>query len=194
MTTYSLINGYEVRVLSHEAFQPLFAENRPKMFGESFSFFPDEFYSDHTKDRLKKLEENMGNPWRLDLGLFYQDRFVGWSCGRQMDREKYYMGNSAVFPEHRGKGLYKNLLKIVIECATAEGFQIICSRHAATNSAVIVPKLKAGFVISGFEMSDTFGLLVHLSYFTDEIRRKVMDVRAGMARPQGELARYFRLT
>lgn len=81
----------------------------------------------------------------------------------------------------------------MIEVIRSEGFQIIYSRHAATNSSVIVPKLKSGFVISGFELSDTFGTLVHLTYFTNPIRKKVMEFRCGDLRPDEELKSLLRL-
>jgi hypothetical protein len=73
----------------------------------------------------------------------------------------------------------------------AGGFHIVYSRHAATHNQVLVPKLKAGFVITGVELSDVFGVLVHLSYFFNPIRRKVLDVRAGHARPDAEVKRYM---
>lgn len=193
MRTWQLFDEYEVRELSFKEFEPIFKENRQKIFGGQFSFSPEEIYSDEVKEIQKKLAEHMGTPWRFCLGLYLKDQLVGWSSGRQSDREKYYMGNSAVFPEHRGKGLYKAMLKIVIECVAKEGFQIIWSRHTATNSKVIVPKLKTGFVISGMEITDNFGLLVHLSYFTDPIRRKMMDVRSGELFPDDELKKYLKL-
>jgi hypothetical protein len=52
---------------------------------------------------------------------------------------------------------------------------------------VIVPKLKAGFVISGFEVSDIFGILIHLTYYFNEIRRKVIDFRVGQLVPDEQI-------
>jgi hypothetical protein len=79
----------------------------------------------------------------------------------------------------------------VIELVTKQGFQLITSSHNATNSAIIIPKLKAGFIITGFELSDTFGLLVNLTYYTNATRRKIMDFKAGQTRPDDELRRLF---
>jgi hypothetical protein len=46
------------------------------------------------------------------------------------------------------------------------------SRHRADNNAVIVPKLRAGWVIAGFEVAPRFGLLVHLRrYLLDGFAR-----------------------
>ena len=63
----------------------------------------------------------------------------------------------------------------------------------ATNSAVLVPKLKAGFIITAFEMSDVYGLLVHMSYFANPVRRKAMNFRSGMTIPDEELRMFLPL-
>lgn len=72
-----------------------------------------------------------------------------------------------------------------------EGFQIAYSRHKATNNQVLVPKLKAGFVITSLEVSEVFGVMVQLSYFFNPLRRKVLDVRVGQARPDAEVRQHL---
>ena len=72
------------------------------------------------------------------------------------------------------------------------GFQELCSRHSVDNNAVIIPKLKAGFVITGVEISDMWGTLVNLSYYTNEKRRKVLSYRSG-AKPDSEIKKYLDL-
>jgi hypothetical protein len=97
------------------------------------------------------------------------------------------MQNSGILPEHRRKGLYSKLVRHVLNVTTEKGFPRVWSRHNATNNAVIVPKLKQGFLISAMELSDTFGTLVHLSYFPVEVQRKMMDYRAGQIKPDDEI-------
>ena len=82
------------------------------------------------------------------------------------------------------------LLPRILGALQREGFQIVSSRHVATNNQILVPKLKAGFVMTGIEVSDVFGVVVHLSYFFNPLRRKVLDVRVGQARPDAEVKRY----
>jgi GNAT superfamily N-acetyltransferase len=129
----------------------------------------------------------MGEPFLLRLGLFWNDEFVGWHFGDQLSATEFYMRNSAVLPEHRGKGLYSAMLRCVVELLVEMGFQEISSRHNTTNNAVIVPKLKQGFVITSLEVSDAFGVLVVLKYFANARRRTMMDVRSGMRFPEGEI-------
>ncbi len=89
------------------------------------------------------------------------------------------MRNTGIFEEFRNKGIYKSLLSLLIENIKEKGFQKITSSHIVTNNHVIVAKLKAGFIISGFEISDRFGLFVNLTYNFNEIRNKIMRYRAG---------------
>lgn len=143
---------------------------------------------------MSALQNRLGDLYELRLGAFDQTgRFVGWSWSRQETRATLYMFNAAVLPEYRRRGVYGQLVQTVLETAEAEGFQMIYSRHCATNNAVIVPKLKAGFVISKLELSDTYGVLVHLHYYPNETRRKVVDYRSGLTSPDGELKRLFKL-
>lgn len=97
------------------------------------------------------------------------------------------MVNTGILEAHRRRGLYTTLLPIILETLQKEGFQIVFSRHTLTNNAVIIPKLKAGFIISGFEVDDRFGTLLQLSYFFNPLRRKVMDVRVGQRTPDKEV-------
>ena len=93
------------------------------------------------------------------------------------------MRNSAVLPDHRRKGLYSALMFEVLKRTKELGFQTVVSRHVTTNNSIIIPKLKAGFVITSLEVSDRYGTLVHLTYFFNETRRKVMQFRSGDLKP-----------
>ena len=130
----------------------------------------------------------------LRLAVYHGDEFDGWSYGCQESAETFYMINSAVFPAHRNRHVYSALLQEVIDIVKVEGFQVVYSRHVATNNAVLVPKLKAGFVITAFEVSDVYGVLVHLKWFSNPLRRKAIDFRAGRAAPDGELRRLLGLS
>lgn len=61
------------------------------------------------------------------------------------------------------------------------------SRHYATDNQVIIPKLRFGFLISGFELTDEFGLLLRLSYYFNETRRSIMHVRSGFQQPSAAI-------
>ena len=90
---------------------------------------------------------------------------IGAYWGMQESWQRYYMVYSVVRRDWQGRGVYRALLPRVIAAATDAGFREIYSRHRADNNAVLVPKLKAGFAIAGFEVAPRFGLLVHLRYY-----------------------------
>lgn len=187
----SLIGAYAVRVLDDAEFQPLFREYRPKVFDGTFVYDPFDAMSAEEKESGARLRARLAGRFRLNLGVYQGDELVGWTFGVQESpsHDTYYMVNTGVLPAHQGKGIYTALLQVVLEAVRTQGFQVVHSRHAATNARVLVPKLKAGFVVTGMELSDVFGTLVHLSYFFNPIRRKVLDVRAGQSHPDSDVRR-----
>jgi predicted N-acetyltransferase YhbS len=156
-------------------FEPLWDKHAPSIFDDNSQVFRVfQFLSEQERSQSKELREGMGTFYSLRLGVFFKGEFVGWSAGHQESTETYYMRNSAILPEHRKKGLYTCLLKSSLDFLREKGFQKIYSRHLALNNSVIIPKLKAGFVITSLEVNDVFGVLVHLSYYQNPLRRKML--------------------
>ncbi|MBN8542562.1 MAG: GNAT family N-acetyltransferase [Deltaproteobacteria bacterium] len=174
--------------LSNSDFQKYWSDWGPKIFDdESTNLDTRKILSDEEKLHLKNLSVHTANLIRLNLGIFRGEEFCGWFTGGQQDYETFYMRNSAILPDFRGQGLYTALMYEVLERARKMGFQIVSSRHTTTNNLIIVPKLKAGFVISAIEVSERFGTLVHLKYFFNQTRKKVMVFRAGDLKPDTQL-------
>lgn len=187
-----LIGEYVYRELETDEFLPLFEQYRRQVFPAGLHFELNASLNAEEVQRFKQLIQNMGTPYRLQIGIYHNDDFVGWTTGWQRDGRSYYMANTGILPAHQGNGIYTALLPIIIAELRDKGFQTIYSRHHPGNSTVLVPKLKVGFVITSFELSAMFGLLVHLSYFTNPVHRKVIDFRAG-ERFDDELRTYFDL-
>lgn len=187
MFTKNLSNGYIIKEMTAEDFWPLWDLHSPPIFRDTYLNFP---WRQHISEKetadISSLQKNI-KPFKLRLGVFKDDEFAGWTFGDQKSSDDYYMRNSAVLPEHRRKGLYTELLMVHMELATAQGFQRITSNHILTNNSIIIPKLKAGFVITGFELDDGLGMLLTLAYYTNPLRRKMLDVRAGSLRPDDEI-------
>jgi len=93
------------------------------------------------------------------------DEVVGTYHGVQEDHGRYYMVNTVVRRDVQGRGLYRAFLPRVVAAVREAGFREIHSRHRADNNAVLVPKLKAGFVITGFEIAPRDGILVALCLY-----------------------------
>jgi ribosomal protein S18 acetylase RimI-like enzyme len=114
----------------------------------------------------------------LRVAAFLGDTLVGWSQSRIDADATLHMINSGVAPLERRRGIYSQLVRWTIAQAGPQGGARIDSRHAASNSAVIVAKLKLGFVVSGFEYSEVYGPLVRLTYLVHDRRRQLYAARA----------------
>lgn len=186
--TENLPLGFSIKAATSVEFWDLVERPMQSIFDENDLIVrPDQVISQAEADKLKSLNTEFRRFYTQFFLLMKDGDLAGWSWGYQDSRDSFYMVNSAVLPEHRGRGLYKRLLDVALETALAAGFQKIWSRHTSTNSAILIPKLKKGFVITGTELSDTFGSLVHLSYLSNPIRRQILDFRAGALRPDPKL-------
>jgi len=192
MKQRELPEGYEIREMTGEEFGPLWEKYAKALFDDAqLMYRPIDSYSAEEKGKIPALRSHLQQAFRIRLGLFFRGDFVGWTWGFQETPETFYMCNSGVLEPHRRKGLYTILMQRIVSRAVGEGFQRIYSRHTATNNAILIAKLKAGFFITSFELSDTFGVLVHLCYLPNPTRRKVLDFRAGHLRPDDEVKKLF---
>lgn len=187
------LDNYTIREASKEAFKEVIDQYGSDVFADTHVYHPRILLSDAEKEQKEQLEQNLSQLYELYL-LAYDANGdpVGWTWGRQETRDKFYMINSAILEPHRGRGLYKALLNQLLEMVTARGFQLIYSRHNMTNNAIIIPKLKAGFIIAKMELDDQHGTLIHLHYYPNPTRRKVMDYRCGQQAPNEEIEELFK--
>ncbi|MFN8547534.1 MAG: hypothetical protein U0527_06065 [Candidatus Eisenbacteria bacterium] len=188
MSEYPLVQDYVAREMAWHELMPFLRQHRDAVFGDTWSADTASLLSEEERAAQEKLGALMASAYRLTVGIFRGDTLVGWSFGVQQSREHYYMINSGILPEHQAKDLHGASPGDSV-ASRARGFQVITSRHVVTNNRVIIPKLRAGFVITGCEVTDHFGTLVLLAYFTNPKRRALYDVRAGQARPEGEVRR-----
>ena len=155
-------------------------ENRSKNFELDINFHPNSIYTDNEKEKLALLKLTCSNRFVLRIFIYENEKIIGWSHGWQIEDDTFYMTNSAIEASYRNKGIYSSLLNHIIIILKEKGFQKITSRHKTNNNQVIIPKLRAGFLISSFEISEVFGILVHLTYFFNKTTKKVFDYRIGV--------------
>jgi ribosomal protein S18 acetylase RimI-like enzyme len=186
------MSEYTIKEMSKEDFMDHYEIHRMNMFSRDHSCSVGVAYSESEREKLKNLRIDTKSHFFLYLGIFKAEEFVGWSWGFQQSDESFYMCNSAILPKYRRLGLYSRVIEKSVDILKEEGFQIITSRHTATNNAVLIPKLKAGFIIQKMELDDRFGVLIHLSYFTNKTRRKIMDYRSGQLAPDEEIKKFFK--
>lgn len=193
--TENFPEGFSFKEVDSEEFVKMTGELPNKIFDDQEIILrASDVISEDEKNKIKKLNEDFKKPFALHMLLLYKGSIAGWMWGLQDGRESFYMVNSAVLPQHRGRGLYTRMLEIVLNKLIVKGYQKIWSRHNTLNNAVIIPKLKAGFQIVGHELSDFAGVLLHLVYYTNATRRKVLQFRSGTIRPDEELKKVLKLT
>lgn len=191
--TDNLPKGYAIQELDSDPFWEIVEKKMEEVFANDLIFRVREIYSDLERGKLKSLNERFKHPYLHHAVIRHDKNIVGWTWGYQDSRDSFYMVNSGVLPEHRGKGLYSRLLQLTLQKLMNEGFQRIWSRHNNTKNEIIISKLKQGFQITGTELSDVFGSLVHLTYFTNPTRKKVLNFRSGHLRPDSEVKKVFDL-
>lgn len=159
-----------------------------EVYGNVYGLLEDTAYSSVSLDWERPAPLPIPEVPRYTWLVTHDGLVAGWQFSRQWDSRTAYMVNTAFLPGHRGKGLYSRLLPIILEALKAEGFDIVRSHHHATNNAVIIPKLRAGFRFQGLQVDD-HGVMAVLNYSFDDVYREYMDVRSGLKKPQGEVAR-----
>ena len=188
--------GYSIKEIpDSEEYRKLWQKPGQKIFNKRSLFYSEiDVYSKKEISKFKKLREEFKsqNRYSINLALFYKNKFVGWSWGFQETSTVFYMCTSAILPAHRGKGLYTILAREMIKRATQKGFQRIYSRHVMTNNDILIAKMKLGFKITTFELSEAFGTLVHLTYYPSKISNEILDFRAGYERPNKKIKKIFR--
>jgi ribosomal protein S18 acetylase RimI-like enzyme len=132
------------------------------------------------KEKHELLKDRMKNRFRLKLVILYDEEIVGLTSGWQLaTSHDYYMGISSVKSEFRKRGLYSRMLDIVLAITEEEGFSTVKSRHINTNAPVLIAKLKKGFLINGFEIDDSMGALLTMTYYHNNTRKNAAYYRSG---------------
>lgn len=168
-----------IKKIEVSAAQRFVDDQKSFLFSQEVEF---EFWKIETTDRTQKIAEieaEYGGGRKFAFGAYKNEKLVGIHIARQKEKGMLHMSLSAVLPEYRRQGIYSLFLGHVIQFAKEYGFYGISSRHNASNNAVIIPKLKAGFLIASMEICDVQGVLVHLIYHLDEARRSMHLFRTG---------------
>lgn len=174
-----------------KAFAAFFEANSPHVFESTSTFLYQNTFSEMEKQALQRLGANLDNAYRLFFYIKKGEEKIGWFKGEQKENDRFSMSNTGIFPAYQRRGIYKAMLPKLLELLKEAGFQRVTSYHQATNNTIIIPKLKAGFLITGFEMTGPYGLLILLTYFCNETQRQALQYRVGSRKMDENLATYF---
>lgn len=186
-----LIGPYTICDVTAEEFHTFYASKATGVYPDVLQINTDIWLSAQDKAARSILAKALGARISLYFLIYCHDEPIGWHCGYQIDAETFYMFESGIDPAHQGRGIYTSLLPWLLERYRSLGFQRVTSQHHASNNAVIVPKLKAGFIITGFTIDEGVGLMISLAYIFNEHRRKIYAFRTGHSKPDPEIKRFL---
>jgi len=179
MFTRQLDNNYVVREATREELNAGLDKHFVAVYANRSSA-PLNFAVDENSQSKMDERRNVDRRYRLKMVILHKEEIIGWHYGYATDAETYYMQNSAVIVEHRGRGLYSELLKAVLEKLAQDGFQVVTSIHHPNNPAVLIPKLKQGFVISGMHFHERFKSVIELKLIFNPERKKAFNQSLGL--------------
>ncbi|GGL14749.1 GNAT family N-acetyltransferase [Deinococcus radiotolerans] len=177
MTDLDLGGGYSARSISLEAYRAACARLEDRIFGGT---------SLYAFDPPQRTAPPLGPSW--NWGVYHGADLIGWHHAHALDEQTAYMADTGLLPEHQGRGVYTRLLPHLLATFRAAGFALVKSHHRATNNAVILPKLRAGFHLQGLNAYEG-GVNAALTLSLDGTYGEAMHVRSGFRPPSGEAAR-----
>lgn len=127
---------------------------------------------DERKQALFGLQRNT----HLDAVVFYDgEAAIGWSAGRMTGASEFLMDVTGLLPAYQSQGIYRAFLMPYLAYLRAVGYERIVSYHSPSNRAVLIAKLKAGFIIAGTEFREHAGASVKLAAYLHEDRYRAFE-------------------
>lgn len=128
------------------------------------------------RDERKKQLFALQRETHQDAVVFYAgDEAIGWSAGRMTGATEFMMDVTGIHPDWQGKGIYTAFLRAYVSYLRDVGYERVISYHSPTNRAVLIAKLKAGFVITGLTFREHAGPSVQMGYFLHEDRYQTFE-------------------
>jgi len=138
----------------------------------------DNFYYEFVKQNCLKEFVNLNyrkvffdchNPFEEDIHskfnllIYYENEIIGWSFGKAINSNTFYMLNTGILPQYQSKGIYSSLLPKILKKLNSLGFQFVLSKHII-NSKIAIFKQKQGFEIIQNMTDKKFGKVSVLKY------------------------------
>lgn len=180
----SLLSLLHLRIVSEAELDEATAVLKKEIFKNQLSLSNKALYSDTEFHRAECNIARYAQLERLYCLLMLGQKCIGWHYGFQDGPFSYYMCNSAIIPEYQRQGCYSWLAQQVMNEVQSRGFHKIKSRHHPTATAVLIAKLKLGFIVSGMQLSANFGTLVELEWNGNPHVERLMKFRCGSALPE----------
>lgn len=164
--------GYSVRAATKKEVMALVADKFSVIFpdrGETPGFRMSAKRREKAQE-FWKMYDALHHEWFLFLDP--KGKPIGWHMGEAEDHMTFYMRNTGIIPKYQNRGLYGVFLKAFTAYLGELGYERISSQHKPTNKSILILKLKQGFVIGGFEMTENWGALVKMIKIIPNDRRE----------------------
>ncbi len=93
---------------------------------------------------------------------------IGWSIGEQKESDTFIMQWTGILPEYQNRGIYSAFLRQLLVYLKAIGYARVTSNHFVNNRAVLVAKLKSGFIATGMSLDERWGAVLWLTKYLNE--------------------------
>lgn len=188
MNQVVLFANYAVAEVSPDAWHAVFEQHQARVFPhEQAAASLEMLLSAAEQTKLAGLRQNLAGAQHWHFLIFDGHAPIGWHYGFQRSELEYFMANTGVLPEYHNRGIYSAFLKFLVARAADAGFQYLTSLHHSDNNAVLVPKLKAGFVLQAFGyliqtmlLEANAGPMVQLVYPVKDEYRQYLGFQRGL--------------
>ena len=93
---------------------------------------------------------------------------IGWSIGQQREADTFIMLWTGILPAYQNQGIYSAFLRRLLDYLRTLGYARVTSNHMVNNRAVLIAKLKAGFIATGMSLDERWGAILWLTHYLDE--------------------------
>lgn len=132
------------------------------------------FQKDLIQDTLFLMKDDRKSRsfYYREVGDFFVFRkgtqLAGVFCGHAMDWASYYLRWAFVLPQYRGQGIWQKFLKYFFSCLKNYDVDIVQGDVSPSNLVEIHLFTKLGFVITGQQLSERWGALLHFTKYLNE--------------------------
>lgn len=102
-------------------------------------------------------------------------KIVGVFLGTPIDWGSYYLRYTWILPEYRGAGFYQTFLAYYLECLKMAGVDRAEGDISPSNPAHLHIFSKLQFKITGFNASERWGAMIHLTRFLSQKHEDVFE-------------------
>ncbi|MEO5970211.1 MAG: GNAT family N-acetyltransferase [Bdellovibrionia bacterium] len=105
--------------------------------------------------------------------IYKKSQPIGIFIGTLTDWSSYYFRSAAVLPQHQGNGAIARLLPYLTKILTDSGIARIESDASVSNFTSIQILLRARFKVTGMQLSERWGALLHFTKFLSPSSEKI---------------------